>query len=95
MSVSGGANMVLPFGGFDLEPHLLAQRAANKAANGMRLPAGGFHQLGQGGAGRLRRSRTVSVLLTEEFDTATATGKLMLTMLSDYGGSHHPAQDHD
>src|SRR5215468_9596796 len=40
---------VLALGRLDLQPHLLAQGAADEAAYRMGLPAGGFHDLLQGG----------------------------------------------
>src|SRR5262249_11210290 len=48
---------VLAFGGFDLEPHLLPQGAADEPAYRMRLPAGGFHNLGDGSALRTLNQR--------------------------------------
>jgi hypothetical protein len=44
---------VAAFGGFDLQPHFLAERSGREAAHRVNLPAGGFHQLGQGRASRL------------------------------------------
>src|ERR1700674_6032485 len=41
---------VATFGGFDLQPHFLAERSRKEAAHGVGLPAGGFHQFGQGRA---------------------------------------------
>ena len=38
------------FGGFDLQTHFLAERSRKEAAHGVGLPAGGFHQFGQGRA---------------------------------------------
>ena len=39
-----------PLGGFDLQPHFLAEGSRKEAAHGVGLPAGGFHQFGQGRA---------------------------------------------
>ena len=41
---------VATFGGFDPKTHFLAERSRKEAAHGVGLPAGGFHQFGQGRA---------------------------------------------
>ena len=41
---------VSTFGGFDLQTHFLAERSRKEAEHGVGLPAGGFHQFGQGRA---------------------------------------------
>ena len=38
------------FDGGDRAAHLLAQGTAEETADGMRLPAGGLHQIGEGSA---------------------------------------------
>ena len=43
---------VAAFGGLNLQPHLLAKGSGKKTAHGVGLPAGGFHQFGQGRAFR-------------------------------------------
>ena len=47
-----GALPVLALGGRDGQPHLLAHGPGQEAADGMRLPAGGFHQFLGGDAAR-------------------------------------------
>ena len=41
---------VATFGGFDPKTHFFAERSRKEAAHGVGLPAGGFHQFGQGRA---------------------------------------------
>src|ERR1700730_14963557 len=41
---------VVALGGFDLQAQLLAEGAGHEPADGVGLPAGSFHQVGQGGA---------------------------------------------
>jgi hypothetical protein len=47
-----GTLAIFPFGRGHCQPHLLADRARQKPANGMWLPAGGFHELFGGDAAR-------------------------------------------
>jgi hypothetical protein len=47
-----GTPAVLAFHGYNRQPHLFADRAGEKAANRMWLPAGGFHQFDCGNATR-------------------------------------------
>ena len=49
MLARGGVHTfpAVTFDGFDLESHFLAERFRKKAAHGVGLPAGGFHQFGQ------------------------------------------------
>ncbi len=45
-----GPLLVLGAEGFDLQPELLGERAADESAHGVGLPAGGLHDLSQGRA---------------------------------------------
>ncbi len=43
---------ILPFGGFNVEAHFLAQGAGEEAAHGVGLPVGSFHEVVQSHAAR-------------------------------------------
>jgi len=90
-----GSLPILALGGGHRQPHLLRDRARKEPANGMRLPAGGSHQL-LGGCACLRAidCPTASPIQRSRFDPGQNHARLVHTAVDQSEGCGQHIESH-